>query len=300
MRKTVLFGCLLASTLSATEYGVLGYYFVDPDRPVHVAGRYRQIGAADFKNHAYGDVKYADGYAAAIYTHFIDQLNENSLSWGVGYDYLKFNWPDNPRFDEKNFQYGTFSLGYVSTTLERWRWIVNGGVSVDASHLNFGLTGVYHGMLWGRYHFTDNLGAHVGMMGWYGVMNGYGLPIFGLDWRWKNWTVNAIFPLNFSLNYAMTENWSVELAYSGFGGPYRYPRRAFDGKPGFRDPIFEVYSSGVDLSLRYTLHHLVRVDLGAGWNGGGWILIKNHENHHGQYYHYKSAAYGQGTLAFTF
>lgn len=299
MRK-VIFGCLLASSLCANEYGFLGYYFVDPQRPVHVAGRYRHVGAADFKDSKFGDVKYADGYATAFYTHYIDQLDENSLSWGVGYDYMKFDWEKNPSFGEKNFQYATASLGYVSTTLERWRWIVNGGVSVDASHLNFGLTGVYHGMLWGRYHLNNMVGAHVGMLGWYGVKNGYGLPIFGLDLRWKNWTANAIFPLSVCLNYAMTENWSVELAYSGFGGPYRFSRRAYDGRGGQTNPIFTVYSAGVDLNLRYTLGHLVRIDLGGGWNGGGWILEKNHSNRHGKYYHYKSAPYAQATVAYTF
>lgn len=297
--KKIVAGCLLASSLCAAEYGFLDYYFVDPDRPIHFAGRYRQIGKADFETHRRGDVNYADGYASVFYTHFLDL--DNSLSWGVGYDYLKFDWIKNPRFSQKHFNYATASLGYVSTTLEKWRWIVNAGLTVDANHFNFGQTAVYHGMLWGRYHFSECCGVHVGAMGWYGVKNGYALPIFGFDWKfWSNWTASAIFPINFSLNYAFDDNWSAEVAYSGFGGPYRYPRRADDGKGGFHDPIFEIYSRGVDLNLLYKYDHLLRVALGGGWNGGGWIFIKDHNNDHGKYFHYNSAFYAQATLAFTF
>lgn len=298
MRKIVI-GCLFASTVAAHEYGYLSYYFVDPDRPVHVAGRYRQIGSAEFKKHDRGHVDYADGYAAAYFTHFLNP--DNSLSWGVGYDYLQFDWKKNPRFSQKHFHYATASLGYVSTTLDRWRWIVNGGFTVEAADFNFGQTAVYHTMLWGRYHFSNCCGFHVGVLGYYGVKNGYALPIFGMDWKWgDDWTASVIFPVNISLNYAFTDNWSAEIAYSGFGGPYKYPRRADDGKGRFHDPIFEVYSSGVDLNLLYKYDHLLRVALGVGYNGGGWILIKDHNNDHGKYYHYKSAPYAQGTVALTF
>lgn len=297
--KKILAGCLLATTLAAHEYGYLGYFFVDPDRPIHVAGRYRQIGSAEFEKHQRGHVDYADAYAAVYYTHFLN--SENSLSWGVGYDYLKFDWEKNPRFSQKHFNYATASLGYVSTTLDRWRWLVNGGFTVEAEDFNFGQTAVYHGMLWGRYHFSNCCGFHVGALGYYGVKNGYALPIFGLDWKWgSNWIASFIFPVNISLNYAFNDNWSAEVAYSGFGGPYKYPRRANDGKGRFHDPIFETYSSGVDLNLLYQFDHLLKVTLGVGYNGGGWILIKNHENDHGKYYHYNGAPYAQGTVAMTF
>ena len=298
MRK-ILALSLLSSALLAHEYGFLGYYFVDPDRPIHVAGRYRQIDSADFRTHQRGHLNYADGYGALYYTHFLDE--DNSLSWGVGYDYLKLGWEKNPRFKEEHFNYATASLGYVSTTLEKWRWIVNAGFSVDANTFNFGGTGVYHGMLWGRYHFASCCGVHVGMTGWYGIKNGYALPIFGFDWKLStHWTLGTIFPLDFSLNYAFNENWSLEAAYSGFGGPYKYPRRASEGINGFHNPIFTVYSRGGDLNLRYKLDHLLQINLGVGWNFGGWIFIEDHENHHGKYYHFESAPYAQGTVSFTF
>lgn len=299
MRKAIALTLLASAALGAKEYGFLEYYFVDADHPIHIAGRYRQIGKAEFEKHHHGDVKYADGYAAAFYTHFLDE--DNALSFGAGYDYMKFDWKKNPRFHETVFNYATASIGLISTTLERWRWIVNAGLSVDSNHFDFAKSGVYHAMLWGRYHYQDFCGVHIGAVGWYGVKNGYALPIIGFDWRLSShWRLNTIFPVDFSIRYLFNDYWSLEGAYSGFGGPYRWPRRAHDGRKGFHDPIFSVYSSGLDLNLRYDYDHLFRIAIGGGWNFGGWIEIKNSNNNNGKYYHYNAAPYVQATAAFTF
>jgi hypothetical protein len=298
MRK-ILLASLLTVAAAATEYGFLDYYFVDPDHPIHLAGRFRQVGEAKFEKHHRGHLNYADAYGMAFYTQFLDM--DNSLSWGLGYDYMKIGWEKNPLFSQENFNYVVGSLGYVSTTLEKWRWIVNGGFSVEANHLDFGQTGVWHGMLWGRYSFNNSSGWHMGILGWYGILNGYALPIFGVDWKMtQNITLYAIFPVNFSMSFALSDFWSIDVAYSGFGGPYRYPHRANGGKNGFHDPIFEIYSNGVDVNLHYNYGHLFRLAIGGGWDFGGWLFIKDHHNHHGKYYSFESAPYAQATISFTF
>ncbi len=289
----------LSMTGLAAEYGFLDYHFIDPDRPWHVESRYRAVGKAQFKSHRRGNVNYSDADAAVFYTQFFN--DENSLTYELGYDFLRFDWSKNTRFSETNFNYLIGSLGYVSTTLDRWRWIVNAGFSVDACRLNFAKSAAFHGMLWGRYHFADCCGVHVGILGWYGVLNGHAWPIFGFDWKFNDrWSTKAIFPWEYLLNYAFDDNWSLEAGYSTFGGPYRYPRRAHDGRKGFADPIFTVYSNGAELSLKYKFEHLLRASLGAGWDFGGWIYIKDHDNHRGKYFHYNSAPYAQGNLELTF
>ena len=281
------------------EYGFTDYHFIDPDRPWHVEGRYRYVGPAKFENHRRGHVDYSDADTAIYYTQFLN--DENSLTYELGYDYMQFKWEKNPRFRQQNFNYLAASIGYVSTTLDRWRWIVNAGFSVDAARLDFAESGVGHAMLWGRYHFADCCGVHVGMLGWYGVLNGHGWPIFGFDWSFNDhWSANAIFPFDYSLTYSFDENWSMNVGYSNFGGPYRYPRRAHDGVKGYRDPIFTVYSNGAELSFNYKFEHLLRVSLGGGWDFGGWIHIKDGHNHRGKYFRYESAPYARGNLELTF
>ncbi len=299
MRFSFIASTLVAASLSAAPYGFSSYYFADPDRPWHTEGAYRWIAKADFEKHEHKHINYSDADAGLYYTQFFDE--ENSLTYSLGYDFLRLNWDQNPRFSQENFNYFIGSLGFVSNHLERWRWIVNTGFSVDASRFDFGQSAVYHGMLWGRYHFIDHMGIHVGALGWYGVENGRGYPIFGFDWRFNDkWSGNAIFPVDYSITYSFDDSWSVESAYASFGGPYKYPRRAHGGKDGFKDPIFFVYSNGLDLTLKYRFEHLLRASLGIGWDFGGWVYIKDHNNHHGKYFHFNSAPYAQGSIALTF
>jgi len=299
MRLSFALMTLSTAASFAAEYGFTDYHFIDPDRPWHVEGRYRFVGRADFEHHKHGHVNYSDADAGLYYTQFIN--DENSLTYELGYDLLRFDWKKNPRFHESSFNYLIASLGYVSTTLDRWRWIVNAGFSVDAFHLDFAKSAVGHAMLWGRYHFANCCGVHVGVLGWYGVENGHAWPIFGFDWRFNDsWSANAMFPCDYSLHYAFDDHWSLELGYSGFGGPYRYPRRAHDGRKGHHDPIFTVYSNGAELTFKYKFEHLLRASIGAGWDFGGWIFIKDQNNRHGKYFHYDSAPYAQANLELTF
>ena len=290
---------LSSSSVSAAPYGFSDYYFADPNRHWHLEGAYRWIGKANFEKKHLDHLNYSDADAAFYYTQAVD--DETTVTYRLGYDFLRLNWDKNPRFSQTNFNYFVGSIGYVSTTLERWRWILNAGFSVDAERFDFGPSGVYHTMLWGRYHFADCCGVHVGVLGWYGVRNGRAFPVFGFDWKFSDkWSANAIFPVDYSITYSFDDNWAAEVAYASFGGPYKYPRRAHHGTEGLGDPIFMVYSNGVDLTLKYKFEHLLRASLGAGWNFGGWVLIKNHANHHGKYYHFNSAPYVQGSIALTF
>lgn len=299
MRSLLWITTLSISSAAAWEYGFSDYYFVDPDRPWHVEGRYRAIAPADFKNHKRGHVNFSDATAGLFYTQNLD--DENFLVYELGYDLLRFDWEKNPRFRQKNFNYLVGSLGWVSTTLDRWRWVLNAGVSVDAAYMDFAKSAVGHAMMWGRFHFADNFGVHVGIYGWYGILNGRAWPIFGFDWKFsESWSATAIYPCDFSLTYSFADNWSIDAAYSCFGAPYRYPHRAHEGINGHHGSIFEVYSNGVELSLKFKFEHLLRASLGAGWNFGGWMLVRDSDNRHGKYYHYNSAPYVQGSVALTF
>jgi hypothetical protein len=297
----LIWSCLLASSLYGYEYGFVGYEFIHPEHPVHVAGRFRQAGQAKLEDGLPGHLRYADASTSAYYTHYLDQNYENSLTLGLGYDYLGLDWKKNPYFKDTDFHYSTLSLGYVTTSIDKWRWVLNTGTTVDSAHMNFGKTGVYHGMAWGRYQYGNKIGVHIGTTGWYGVKNGYILPIFGLDWRPNtDWTINAIFPLNISVAYHIDENWTTEAAFSGFGGPYRYFRRAHEGLGNLKDPIFSLYAKGFDANVKYNLNHLLQVNLGLGWSSGGKILIKNEDNLPHGWHGFKSTVYGQISASFTY
>lgn len=280
---------------------VTDYSFVNKSHPVHLDAEFRDVSPAEFRTHSvrHSKVHYEDAHAFLYYSHFLTP--HNSLSWKVGYSFLEFDWPKNPRFTEDDYHFASASLGWVSTSLKDWRWIVSGAVSVDAQTWDFGQSGVYYGLMWGRYQYTNTIGLHIGCAGYVGVENGYMLPIVGIDWRAsKNWQINAIFPINVSIEYFFNKYWSTSLMWATFGRPYRFPMRAHGGIGRYKNGIFEVYSKGAELDLNFKTGHTLSASIGAGWNFGGWIFIKDKHNHHGKYYKYDDAPYAQGKLTLTF
>ena len=292
----IVFFTLCSSFALITDYG-----FVDKDHLFHFDGEYRNVGKAKFTTDSVegSHQRYADAHTYLYFSHYANA--NNALSWKAGYSYLKFDWPRNPRFRGDDYHFATSSLGWISTSLKNWRWIVSGDVSVDAQTFDFGKSGVYYGIMWGRYAWKPTLGLHIGWYGYVGVKNGYILPILGLDWHPSNhWQVNAIFPIDASIRYCFSEHWSIFLQASAFGRPYRFPIRAHEGIGRYRNGIFEVFSTGVELNIKYHVNHTFSLIAGGGWNFGGWILIKDHENHHGKYYNFDGASYAQGKMTFGF
>ncbi len=289
--------CFLTSSYELiTDYG-----FVSKDHPVHFDGEYRYVWDARFRTHSVkgSHETYQDAHGFLYYSHYLTP--NNSLSWKVGYSFLDFNWARNPRFRGDDYHFVNASVGWVSTSVKNWRWVLSTGVSVDAQTFNFGQTGVYYGLMWGRYCYSPTLGMHIGWAGYVGVQNGYLVPILGIDWHpSKHWQINGIFPVNVSIEYLFDCHWAAAVEVASFGRPYRFPMRAKNGIGRFHNGIFEVYSTGVELDLKYKLRHALHASVGGGYNFGGWILIKDHDNHHGKYYKFNGAPYAQGKLTFTF
>ncbi len=162
-------------------------------------------------------------------------------------------------------------------------------------------SGVYYGLMWGRYQFTEKAGVHVGWNGHYGIKNGYLLPLLGFDYRFlPRWQLNLIFPIDFSLTYWINPNWSCLVKYATFGRLYRHPWRIHGGIGRYKDGIFEVYSSGAEIDLVYNFRGQLNAGICAGENFGGWILIMDHDNHHPRYFKYDSAPYGRVFFTYSF
>ncbi|MBI3237078.1 MAG: hypothetical protein HYZ48_05215 [Chlamydiales bacterium] len=293
-------GLPLLFLLSSFEL-ITDYSFVDKKHPVHFEGEFRNVFPAEFRTHSVkgSHVNYQDAHAFLYYSHYLTP--DNSLSWKAGYSFLDFDWKKNPRFTGDDYHFASASLGWVSTSLKDWRWILSGAVSVDTKTWNFGQSGVYYGLMWGRYQFLPNLGMHVGWAGYVGVKNGYILPILGLDWKAsKHIQVNGIFPINVSIEYLFDSHFSACLMWATFGRPYRFPMRAHGGIGDYKNGIFEVYSKGLELDFKFKTGNAFSASIGGGWNFGGWIFIKDSHNHHGKYYKFDDAPYIQGQITATF
>lgn len=290
------------SCLWGTDYAFLNEEaFVKEKHLWHLESDFSKVGGAKITT---GDVNgsklhYSEGNASMFFSHFIN--NENALAWQVGANYIDINWDENPRFTGDQYVYGVTSLSWISNSLNKWRWVINGGVSVDTKTWNFGKSAVYFTTLWGRYQHSKNLGLHMGFFAYYGALNGYVLPILGLDW-WMSpkWELKAVFPIDASLNYHFTKCFTASILATSMGGPYRFPRRAHGGIDSYDDGIFKIYSTTVEGNLKFALKDFFSVGAGGGWDFGGWIQIADSQSHHKQYFDFNGAPYFRvfGTLTF--
>ncbi len=191
------------------EYGFSDYHFIDQDRPWHAEGRSRYVAPEKFESHRRGHINYCDADGAVYYTQFLDE--ENSLTYELGYDYLHLKWKNNPRFKQNCFNYIAGSIGYVSTTL------TDGGGLPIWDFLSMEPAWILLNLLWGmRCCGEDTIlqtAAESTSACWDGMelktaMDGRSLVLIGVSMT--AWSANAIFPLDYSLNYAFDENWSLK------------------------------------------------------------------------------------------
>jgi len=288
---------LFASSVYATDY-----CFVDKKHHWHFDTDFAVMGNASFREPnsvKHSHMQYAEGTSSLYYNHFVTE--NNAIVAQAGLNYTHIGWEQNPRFNQENYYYGIASLSWVSYAIDKWRWVINGGVTFDATKFDIGNSGIYYGLLWGRYQYTPTLAMHMGFFGYIGGRNGYLLPVLGIDWWWSSkWEFKGVFPLETSMNYHFHRHWTTAIMFTTFGGPYRFPRRAHEGVRGYDNGIFEIYSTGIEWDLKFKNTQCFKAGLGAGYNFGGWILIKNEHNHHGRYYKFDSSPYGRVYLAFNF
>ncbi len=303
MKKLLALFVCLGIKGYATDYTFINLDYaraVQQKHPWHFSGDARWVAPASFKTHSAkgSDFHYGDTHGSLYYSHFIHP--HHALSWEVGYSFMHLGWAKNPRFSQSNFQNALASVAWVTDAMEKWRWIMQLGASVNAATFEFANSGVYSALVWGRYCYSKHIGLHVGMGGFTGIKQTYTLPIIGFDATFSKWVLHAIFPLDFSLKYSFSKHFSTSLVYDTFGGPYRFPRRVDDAHGKYHHAIVEVHSSGVSWNLGYEANKTIWASVGAGWNFGGWMLIRNGRGHHGKYYKFESAPYALAELALSF
>lgn len=267
------------------------YCFVHKKDRIFVDGYFATNSSADIDKHGFkgADLNYSEG-AGAIFINAYPAEN-HSLSFEFGYGYMKLDFDKNPSFKQKHFHDAIFSAGYITTAIENWRWVFNLGFHANLDHFNMGNNAFYTGMIWGRLAYSLPLGIHIGVVGQAGVKSTYLFPILGFDWYFhKQWKINAIFPLDFSLHYYFAKNWSSALSYRSFGGWYRSFHRVGSHET---DPnsMFSVHANGLDLGVYFDSRHF-SIGLFGGCNFGGWILIRNSHGAKPIYYHFDYAGYG--------
>lgn len=286
--------------LSSSFVLITNYWFADPKHPAHFEGQYRKAAPMKFTTPSVkgSHLHYSDATSSFYYTH---ALNENNLLIPqVGYYHLEVDWKENPRFTGDNYDYAIGSIGWVSTSIEKWRWALAATFSLSTSNPDPIDTGVGYALVWGRYEFKPHTYAHIGFYGFTGVKNVYFVPIIGMEFFLTDqFLISAVFPFDIAARFFLSKDWYLSLAAEAFGSPYRFPQRIQGGKDGYKDGIFEIYSTVLDLSINFIQDHRFSFSLSGGYSLGGWMQIMNSHNSRGKYYKFDGAPYAQASLTFS-
>ena len=300
MLKKILVALSLASSLSAfdlclaTSYPYVdNYHYLDWENYLSIVAP-ASVDKSGFRN---SDFKYAEGASSYFINAYID--DHNALSFQLGYGLMKIDWDQNPFFNQEYFHDAVFSIAYITTALENWRWIFNLGAHVDAEHWDPINYAFYNYTMWGRYQAFDCLGLHVGLVATSGNERTQVLPILGLDLNMgKKWKLALVYPCEGSLNFTPYPFWTISATYRGFGGYYKSFHRVGANEPLPR-AVVSVFSTGFDLgmTLRSTF---AKLEFYGGYNIGGWMEIANQHGDNKRYVHFDGAGYFgiQASVAF--
>lgn len=295
--KKIIF-LLLAITLAAQESEPPPSQSLWDYHPLHAGGNAIAIGNAnvDLKGGSHsGEVTYNKANA---FVYMLLPISKFSYFFPrVEYNFFTLDWNKNPKFNETRFQYVQFALTFLSIAVEKWRWVARTDYNIDVKHFSHPKTyGLFSALLWGTHQMHRKWHYHVGAFGYSGFEGQEVYPIIGFDYAPnKKWLFQAVFPLNYSIEYAFNKEWRLSLK----GRPLKERFRTGPREPQPRS-VFCYSSMGGEINLHYEKFLRVEAELFVGYNFGGSLYIKDRTGHHSLYTNVQSAPYLGGNLNWGF
>lgn len=212
----------------------------------------------------------------------------------IGYTATYLDWSENPWFDQHHFNTVSFSLTGFTKRIDRWFWRTQLSVNCDAKEWKANYTS-YDILLWGRYEYCGNIGVHLGFLAQTGLRLDRVYPIVGFDWQIsRKWKLNVVYPLNVSLDYAITPHWILSVAGRSFNSRFRV-----DDHDLFPQALVRYTNTGAEFAIKYQSNG-ISANIHAGTTLGGKYRVANRNNHHAHNYRLKGAGYVGGEIDVTF
>jgi hypothetical protein len=258
--------------------------------PLHVGANAIAIGKADV------DVKNSSGKdghltfnKANAFTYMLLPISRESYFFPrIEYNVFTMDWTKNPKFHQTHFAYVQFALTFLSTAVEKWRWITRIDYNIGANHFSKPKTyGLFSALIWGTHELHRKWHYHIGALGYTGFKGQEVYPIIGFDYRPnKKWMFQAVFPINYSIEYNLTKEWCLSVR----GRPLK--ERFRTGKNELQPrSVFSYSSLGAEFNARYEKFLRLELEMFAGYNFGGDMYIKDQNGKHPLYTHVKGAPY---------
>ncbi len=266
--------------------------------PIHAGGNLIALGSAAVDpKHQPQDGNVIFNKANAFLYMLVPVSRTSYFFPRVEYNAFTLNWDKNPKFHETHFQFVQFALTFLTIGLEKWRWIARADYNLDVKHFsNARDYGLFSALLWGTHEIFDKWHYHIGAFGYTGCEGEMVYPIIGFDYTLnKKWFFQAVFPINYSIEYTFRPEWRLSLKVR----PLKERFRTGSHEPQPRS-VFSYSSIGTELNLHYEKFLRVEAELYAGYNLGGDFYIKDKDGHNPLYTHVHGAPYVGANLNWGF
>lgn len=266
---------------------------------IEVAADY--VGEAKIKKNCHGlkDVTFATGIAEVNFVFYYDKCYKEGAAIAVGYERTYLDVKNNPYFKQRDFDtVSVFLSGFTERACD-WEW--RGQVTVNFDNIeswNYSDYMNYDLLLWGRYHYCEDIGLHIGFLAQTGMKIDRVYPVIGIDWKYNcDWKFNLIFPLNISVVYTITPSWSVSVASRFFDQRHR-AKKSHEGL--FSEALWSYRTAGGELALMYNPTKCITANIHGGYDFGGHLKIADRHYHHRKRLRLDGAPYAGASLDWNF
>lgn len=267
---------------------------------IEVKAAYNNINRAKFnrtRSQRHHHFSFKEGYVVGTYTHLIPRATE--LELGVGFMRTTYDFTHHPRktsFHEHHFNNLLLNFGAATEAFEKWEWDAGVGLQINTEHFSLSRYTFVSGVLHGKHQYRDNCKLHVGIVGNTGMRYTRVLPVIGFDYKFsEKWMLNAVFPLDMSLEYTIDSNWSLDAAIR-----YILSRQRLNDHGHYPRGLVAYRNWGAEVGLNYKFKKYVDINLHIGDAFAGRMRISNRHDKHRKHLRLDSALYYglQATVAF--
>ena len=265
--------------------------------PFSLAGRVDAIKKTEISQGYFkGDTfHFSTGEAEAGMVFYYCPAYSEGANVAITYTSSLIDWQNNPWFCQDHFNTVTFTLGGMTKRIKGWFWQAQVGVNVDADEWDLVDYANYDLLLWGRYEYCPHIGVHIGFIAQTGMQMDRVYPILGADWRIsRNWKLNLVYPVNVSLEYLITDNWSVYVGGRTFNVRYRVGKHESSPKN-----VIRYENLGAEAAVVYQ-NDFTSANIHVGSTLGGKFRVANEHNDHPHHYKLRPSGYVGGEVVVKF
>lgn len=267
--------------------------------PFRFEGDFDSVSKTHFKKKGFEKEKLGysnySGTASMAFCYF--PKAREAYAAAVSYTFAKIKWDQNPFFKQQDFNVITAALRMYSNRFCDWIWKGELGVNMDISNFNWSQYVNYDFTMWGRYGYRENVGLNIGVIVQTGMKIDKVYPIIGFDWEIsKKWTLNAIFPVNISLQYQYTSDWKIAAAMRFFDVRYRV-----DKDEHLSRGLVCYRNSGIEMAAIFDSQTTnLEANVHVGSTLGGLLRISNSQNRDPIHFYVDPSLYVGGLVVWSF